>query len=624
MTYRELSKELGINGSKLAYLEKTGLLKSKGTAALIGNIDDEDADVIRKYCLFSMLGVSDDETTGILTGNADLKQTLKKHVDDILSDDSNPTQAAIVLQGIRRECNSIEDLDARSFLLQIKELKHSGGLFYDVNTLKLQDKKETQNISASQTKSRKSLFGFLEFKNSEQDSHNSGEYRDVRNTENSKAENPEPETDNSFRDGNPDNENASDNEKAVGDGIDSADRQEEQDTEQTASGSDDTENNNPDRDEQAETKEEEGNPKNIYEEGWSPYTNRGFGASNMGSGNWHGWSPGYGTYSQTVGARVRINNGEKTCPHPFRRFAARAFDTTLVTIIIGAVMRLAFRINIGKDIKMMAYCEIIFWLFEMMIEPLLLSTIGTTPGKYIMGVKVRDMKTKGKLDIKQAYVRTLKLAWQGFGFMIPIYTLFKRAMSFMRCKINDTMPWDTGIDVELSDEAPARLIICIIVIIALNVGDEMIAKQALIPKNRGEITKEQFFENVSEIMKYSGYGGEMPDFIIREQNGYVKTVSLHYDADDKNVNRYNEMYLGFLAFAGSTDSSNGFTLMLNPVMNRMKLYYTAFEDEYCGVKLVNESDSGIIGGNSYSQLLSLFYDTEVTVTDFNQTFTMSK
>ena len=74
MTYRELSKELGLSASKLQMIEAEGLLKSRGPAALLGNFDDEDVKIIRTHCLFSMLGVSDDEAVSIIKKEIDMKK----------------------------------------------------------------------------------------------------------------------------------------------------------------------------------------------------------------------------------------------------------------------------------------------------------------------------------------------------------------------------------------------------------------------------------------------------------------------------------------------------------------------------------------------------------------------
>ena len=48
MTYRELSKELGISASKLQMIESE-VLKEKGPAALLGNFDDAKVRVIRVH-----------------------------------------------------------------------------------------------------------------------------------------------------------------------------------------------------------------------------------------------------------------------------------------------------------------------------------------------------------------------------------------------------------------------------------------------------------------------------------------------------------------------------------------------------------------------------------------------
>lgn len=596
MTYRELSKELGISVSKLQMIESE-VLKEKGPAALLGNFDDAKVRVIRVHCLFSMLGVPDDEAIAILKHEMDMRATLKKHVDSILSDDSNHSQAAIVMQNIRRECQDVDELDPVPFLQHIKELKHSGGLFYDVNSGRLEDERSNKNafgLSGDRQSQKAGIGGFFNgFVSKDRDPDRSEKQDSGR--ENNSEEQP-----------NQDSE-LTENENNTGNGQESPLKTENSDTKTVYDSTEST------------AKSSAG-----YDENWSPYTDRGFGASNMGSGNWQGWSAGYGSYAKPIGARERINNGEKTCPHPFRRFAARILDTTLMTLIGGAILRLGFRVNVGISLKMVAYCEIIFWLFEMMIEPLLLTTFGTTPGKFIMGIKIRDMKTKNKLDLKQGYIRALKLAWQGFGFMIPIYTVFKRAMSFLRCRMDDTMPWDNGIDVELVDESPARIALVIIAVILLNVGDELVSKQALIPENRGELTSEQFYANVVELMKYNGYAGDIPDFKLDIKSGYVKSVSLTYTSDQTDKNRYDEMYLGFLAFAGASEDSNGLKLMTTPALGLLKSYYTNFTGSYGGVNLINTSDSEINDAGSYSLLYSMLYGSEATIPAFNQTFTMTK
>ncbi|MBR5178215.1 MAG: RDD family protein [Lachnospiraceae bacterium] len=653
MTYRELSKELGLSASKLQMIEAEGLLKSRGPAALLGNFDDEDVKIIRTHCLFSMLGVSDDEAVSIIKNEIDMKATLKKHVDSILSDDSNHTQAAIVLQNIRRECSSIDELDPVPFLQHIKELKHSGGLFYDVNSGHLDDKKES--FGTQRNEKNKSFSAFLggwmkgeesfrdRYGNSKSSENNTNEIkfedkdnfcdnRDIR--ENVDKNGIEGTQSNTERDDLGKNQEGYSNQSyfsqntrdEVVNSVDSTSVKVDcgGDNNTDNSNSKKYQTDNPTDSAGYDSRESTSQKSAGYDENWSPYTDRGFGASNLGSGNWQGWSAGYGTYAKPLRARERINNGEKTCPHPFRRFAARILDTTLVTLIGGAILRLGFRVNVGISLSMVAYCEIIFWLFEMMIEPLLLTTFGTTPGKFIMGIKIRDMKTKNKLELKQAYIRALKLAWQGFGFMIPIYTVFKRVMSFMRCKVDDTMPWDNGIDVELVDEAPARIALVIIAIVLLNVGDELVSKQALIPENRGELTSEQFYENVVELMKYTGYAGDIPEFELDIKGGYVKRVTLNYTSEQTDKNRYDEMYLGFLAFAGASDNSNGITLMTTSVMNKLKSYYADFSDSYGGVNILNTSDSEIRDASNYSLLYSMLYGTEATIPAFNQTFTMSK
>lgn len=624
MTYRELAKELGLSSFKLMDIENRGLLKSHGAAALFGNFDEQEVKVIRECCLFSMLGIPDEAAFSMVKGEADLKSTLKKYLDDILADEKNHTQAAIVIQNIRRECTNIDELDPVPFLQHINELKASGGTFYDVNSGRLDERKSFGNDKKQgKTGLFGGLFGSMTGRRLDNDEKRERDI-DVYNGR-KPDDSPDAGKTGSYDStgGNADRAGVQSTgyEKDTSDAVHvTGDETGTSDGAQAIGSEHDTSDNTRTTDGEAQTS------GNAHNERWSPYTTHGYGDSNMGSGNWHGWSPGYGTYTTKIGPRERVNNGEKTCPYPARRFIARIVDTTIVTLIGNAILKIGFRINTGLSMQTLMYCEIIFWLFELMIEPLLLSTIGTTPGKWIMGIKVRDMKTKGKLEIKQSYTRALKLAWHGFGFMIPIFTLYKRGVSYFRCRMNDTMPWDGGIDVELDDDRQTRIALCVIAVILLNVGDEFIAKQAMLPQNKGDITYEQFRENLVEIMKYTGYTGDILDNykVTTGSNGFVSSVSISFTEEQSTTDRYNQMYLAFLAFAGASEGSNGIKLMLTSATGKMRAYYNSFEDNYCGVNIKNISDSKIMDENSYSTLYSMLYGSTPSVPAFNQTFTMTR
>ena len=100
-----------------------------------------------------MLGVPLNEYAGISNGSLDFKDTLKKHVESIANDESNNSKAAIVLQNIRRDNDSLDSVNAMSYLQHIRELKAQGGVFYDVNTLKL-----TKTEAPAETKKQGSGF----------------------------------------------------------------------------------------------------------------------------------------------------------------------------------------------------------------------------------------------------------------------------------------------------------------------------------------------------------------------------------------------------------------------------------------------------------------------------------
>ena len=301
MTYRELAKELGLSSFKLMDIENRGLLKSHGAAALLGNFDEQEVKVIRECCLFSMLGIPDEAAFSMVKGEADLKSTLKKYLDDILADEKNHTQAAIVIQNIRRECTNIDELDPVPFLQHINELKVSGGTFYDVNSGRLDERKSFGN---DKKQGKTGLFGGL-----------FGSMTGIRLDNDEKRERDIDVYNGRKPDDSPDagktgsydstGENAdragvqsTGYEKDTSDAVHvTGDETGTSDGAQAIGSEHDTSDSTRTTDGEAQTS------GNAHNERWSPYTTHGYGDSNMGSGNWHGWSPGYGTYTTKIGPR---------------------------------------------------------------------------------------------------------------------------------------------------------------------------------------------------------------------------------------------------------------------------------------------------------------------------------
>ena len=84
-----------------------------------------------------------------------------------------------------------------------------------------------------------------------------------------------------------------------------------------------------------------------------------------------------------------------------------------------------------------------------LVEPVLLHFWGWTPGKWLLGLKVRD-RQGSKLTLRRARKRLLRIFGRGYGYNIPIYNLVRLWKSRRRCLDGEPLEWD--VDPELSVE----------------------------------------------------------------------------------------------------------------------------------------------------------------------------
>ena len=92
---------------------------------------------------------------------------------------------------------------------------------------------------------------------------------------------------------------------------------------------------------------------------------------------------------------------------PWRRFFARNVDAGLYGLLWSMLSQWVFRINPENVMSNLAWtlaCGYVSWLLTFVFEPVLLHYWGTTPGKWIFGLSVRDEDGE-KLSIRTAYAR---------------------------------------------------------------------------------------------------------------------------------------------------------------------------------------------------------------------------
>lgn len=186
--------------------------------------------------------------------------------------------------------------------------------------------------------------------------------------------------------------------------------------------------------------------------------------------------------------------------HPWRRYFARLLDISLYGLPFLAVELLWFHIPIKTFDR---------WWFQLLnsylaygvmllVEPFLLHFWATTPGKALFGITVRDPEGE-KPSLYWARRRTFEVFAYGLGFGLPFYTVYRQYQSWktVRQREYNEWEWTWGGRSERMEIpggfAPwlawgfAQLFTLVLTL--------LLARQSLLPPNRGELTLAAFAEN---------------------------------------------------------------------------------------------------------------------------------
>lgn len=535
MKHIDLFNEFGLEPQSLYEFEKAGLLP-QGTSALT-EFPDESAVLIKRFCLLKMLSLNVNDISDINSGTTDFSAKLSERVSAILNDRDNITQAAIVLQNIRREKEDFFTFDPDPYLEHISELKHSGGVFYDVNSGLLPREGYTNSYTYGRTKPQNSWY-----------IQGSGEPNPNR---------PDPNFGPTGR----------------------------------ATGNEYSENST-------------GKNDNRY------------------------FYNSYETRSQ-----VKREDKPGTCPRPFRRYLARNLDISVTAFLMYFILSVLLHINMSAISTLLAIAAA---FAETLIEPLLITFFGTTPGKFVMGIRVTNLTTGNRLTLKEAYIRSVRVLWYGMGAFIPIFSIIREFIAFKLCKAGEQMPWDTDCSVKIKTTSAWRIVFSIILIVVFELVGEIVSVQALIPRNKGDITVEQFYENCAEIISSNKFTIDFPDFKLTTEGNIVKSVQLDYKPDIGEHNRQVEMYIAFMAFAASAKGSNCFTYTFDIAPQCIDYYDIPFTLTYCGVNITNVIDGQEANSQDFlfqiltgmQESLAAMYNTQAPSVPLSytteQTFTLSK
>ena len=149
-------------------------------------------------------------------------------------------------------------------------------------------------------------------------------------------------------------------------------------------------------------------------------------------------------YSDEVRAEVEL---PQTKPLPWSRFWARQVDMGLCGLLVGFVLGiiasfdglLPFALSVDKIPRGLVAVGPLGIL--VVIEATLLATIGTTPGKWLLRVKVRDRR--GRFPSFASALHRSFLVWvMGLGFGLPCISLITVSTGWQTLVNNGVTTWD--------------------------------------------------------------------------------------------------------------------------------------------------------------------------------------
>ena len=267
---------------------------------------------------------------------------------------------------------------------------------------------------------------------------------------------------------------------------------------------------------------------------------------------------------------------------PWRRYFARSLDLSLYGLIWSIIALWGFRMN-PDSFSLFIWtllCSYTAWVLAFVLEPLLLHFWGTTPGKWIFGLSVRD-EDGNKLSISTALYRTWGVFIHGMGGGIPVYDLYRNIQCWRYCEVEE-LPWDLdnscAIMVRERETKWYRAAGYIALSVLAVLADKGITLRAELPPHQGELTLAEYVDNCNDYLEYRGYPpsvaadgtwyepnavgewrglavaldlDDLPDVTVEtDENGYVSAVTVTCEGQEGSFG-YMTRETAFYAFAAS-------------------------------------------------------------------------
>ncbi len=188
--------------------------------------------------------------------------------------------------------------------------------------------------------------------------------------------------------------------------------------------------------------------------------------------------------------------------HPVRRFFGRCLDQILTSAILMLIFIVILRIRPFDDARISLF-SIASVFVSMLLNALFLSFIGTTPGKFVVGIFLKTPEGKN-----MSFLDALRREWSvfryGIGFGLPIYNLIRLYKSYQIHTAGKELEWDYDYKADVIYDrwdAKKGVVSAVLTILCL-ISMCYSVVDADYPKHRStELTLAQFAENYNDYVK---------------------------------------------------------------------------------------------------------------------------
>ncbi len=288
--------------------------------------------------------------------------------------------------------------------------------------------------------------------------------------------------------------------------------------------------------------------------------------------------------------------------HPVRRYIGRYLDQLFTSALLMLIVVVLLRVRPFGDLQnnLLSFAGL---FLSMPLNALFLCLLGTTPGKFVVGIYLKTPEGKN-----MSFLNALKREWAvfryGMGFNIPIYNLVRLYKSYQIHTDGRELEWDYdyNADVLYTKWDTKRGVFSAVfgIICAITIACSAVASQ--LPKHRNEdLTLAQFAENYNIYAKQNS------------MNNYLSFGKRNSTQSYSSLSKEGEWYVAGRRANKTPSLVNGHAVIIDvdPGFTEHWQFITNENQELKQISVNTSSDSRMIIATGISAKISLAVHTAI-------------